>query len=128
MSLDALTFSDPQFHSTPELVGGTLVLRLDGEIALDITTALKRILEAVHTEAVAQKVTEVVLDLTQLEFLNSSGIKHFVTWLQVASDLPEDAGYRIRIVGSATFIWQRRCFETLRCFAPRLVSVETRAA
>jgi hypothetical protein len=70
---------------------------------------------------------EVVMDLTRLGFLSSSGIKQFVKWLRRASESSDGNGYRIRLLSSPLVPWQRRGLEALRCFAPEHVTVETAA-
>lgn len=104
------------------------MLKLAGEANLDATDSLKRVLEGTHKEALQLKVGEVAVDLTELEFLNSSGIKHFVSWLRRVAELPKTESYQIRVVSSALMPWQRRSLEALQCFAPKLISIETRAA
>lgn len=101
---------------------------LEGEANLEATDSIRRMLELAHAEALKLKVAEVALDFTQLEFLNSSGIKHLVTWIRRVSALPEQERYRIRVISSALVPWQRRSLEALQCFAPKLVSVETKPA
>lgn len=128
MSLDTLSCVEPRFRSTPQHEGNTLVLKLAGEANLDATDSLKRVLEGTHKEALQLKVGEVAVDLTELEFLNSSGIKHFVSWLRRVAELPKTESYQIRVVSSALMPWQRRSLEALQCFAPKLISIETRAA
>lgn len=97
---------------------------MEGEASLDALESLRRVLDATHDEAQKLAAKEVVMDLTQLEFINSSGVKHFVTWLRKAAEAPADAGYQIRLLSSPLVPWQRRGLEALRCFAPQRVTVE----
>jgi hypothetical protein len=126
MSLESLSCNEATFRSKPGHEGSTLTVTLEGEATLDAVDILRRILEATHVEAERLHAKEVAMDLTQLEFLNSSGVKHFVSWLRRAAQLPEGANYRIRLVSSALVPWQRRGLDALRCFAPQLVTVETK--
>lgn len=121
-----LSSNSTNFRTAGSHTGDVLRVSIEGEASLDELETLGRVLDATHAEAQRLAAKEVVMDLTQLEFLNSSGVKHFVTWLQKASSI--DDGYKIRLVSSPLVPWQRRGLEVLRCFAPQRVTVEAAAA
>jgi anti-anti-sigma factor len=125
MSLDGLDCAVASFRSLPTHDGNTLRLELQGEVDLDATEAIGAVLKRTHAAAQELGAKSVVVDLTKLEFVNSSGIKHFVTWIRNASELAEPAAYEIKLVSNPLLPWQRRSLEALRCFNPKLVSVET---
>lgn len=125
MSLDGLECAVASFRSRPQHEGNTLRLELQGEVDLDATDAVGALLERAHAAAQELGAKSVVLDLTKLEFVNSSGIKHFVTWIRNASELVDSAAYAIRLVSNPLLPWQRRSLEALRCFNPKLVTIET---
>jgi hypothetical protein len=126
MNPEKLSFRQPNFQSTPEYEPGRLTVKLEGEGNLDAIDAIKTVLTGAHTEAQRLAVKEVVVDLTELEFLNSSGIKHFVSWLREASLLPPETSYSIRLISSPLVPWQRRSLNALQCFAPKLLTIDTR--
>jgi anti-anti-sigma factor len=125
MSLDGLECAVASFRSRPKHDGDTLRIELQGEVDLDATEAIGGVLKRTHAAAQQLGVKAVVLDLTKLEFVNSSGIKHFVTWIRNASELPETGAYEIKLVSNPLLPWQRRSLEALRCFNPKLVTIET---
>lgn len=125
MSLDGLECAVASFRSHPHHEGQTLRVRLEGEVDLDAIDAISQVLKRAHAAAQELGAKQVVLDLTKLEFVNSSGIKHFVTWIRSASELTEPAAYDIKLVSNPLLPWQRRSLEALRCFNPKLVTVET---
>ncbi len=120
-----LEVQEPNFRTAARHDADRLEVSIQGEASLDSLESLSRVLDATHEEAVRLSSKEVVMNLTQLEFLNSSGVKHFVKWLRRASAAGEGQGYRIRILSSPLVPWQRRGLEALRCFAPQRVTVET---
>jgi anti-anti-sigma factor len=103
----------------------TLTVHLEGEVDLESTPLIGRYLQEAHQEAQLRGAKEVALDLTQLQFVNSSGIKHFVNWLRDASRLAPEIAYNIRIISSPLIPWQRRSLGALRCFAPNILTIET---
>lgn len=128
MNTEKMSIHQSNFQSTPEYEPGQLTVKLAGEGNLDAIDAIKTILTGAHAEAQRLAVKEVVVDLTELEFLNSSGIKHFVSWLREASLLPAEGAYAIRLVSSPLVPWQRRSLNALQCFAPKLLTIDTRQA
>lgn len=123
-----ISVQEAHFRTAARHDAERLEVSVEGEASIDTLDALSRVLDATHEEAVRLKAKEVVMNLTQLEFLNSSGVKHFVKWLRRASEAGDGNGYRIRLVSSPLVPWQRRGLEALRCFAPQRVTVETTAA
>ena len=120
-----LAVQEPNFRTAARHDSDRLEVSVEGEASLDYLETLSRVLDATHEEAIRLNLKEVVMNLTQLEFLNSSGVKHFVKWLKRAAAVGEGQGYRIRILSSPLVPWQRRGLEALRCFAPQRVTVET---
>lgn len=125
MSVDLAKVSCTQenFQATPRYEPGKLTIKLTGEGNLDAVDAIRTVLTGAHAEAQRVGVKEVVIDLTELEFLTSSGIKHFVSWLREASLLGEDA-YGIRFLSSPKVSWQRRSLQALQIFASKLLTIE----
>jgi anti-anti-sigma factor len=112
-----------QSKSAPD--GDRLNLSIEGEVNLEATDWLRNVLVDAHGEAQRMGAKEVVVDLSQLDFLNSSGIKHLVSWLGKVTQLPEESRYRIRLLSSAMIPWQRRSLAALQYFAPNLLTIET---
>jgi anti-anti-sigma factor len=122
-----IAVQEPNFRTAGRRDSDRLEIRLEGEASIEALDALGRVLALTHEEAVRLEAKEVVMNLTQLEFMSSSGLKHFVRWLRRACELGDGKGYRIRLVSSPLVPWQRRGLEALRCFAPQRVTVETAA-
>ncbi len=123
MSIATLTQNEGAFTTKSQKDADVITVRFSGEVDLESIDALQRILIGAHEIALAEHAKQVIIDLTQLEFMNSSGVKHFVTWLRSASQLPDATSYKIRLVASKTIPWQKRSLAALRTFAVSIVSI-----
>lgn len=74
---------------------------------------LDPLLIQVHEAAMGQKVALVSADFSELDFLNSSGIKSFVKWIM--NHLQQDAAerYQLRFVYSPAITWQQSTLKAL---------------
>jgi hypothetical protein len=112
-----------------DLVGTTahrsdeLVVRLEGTADSRFTDELARFVVSAQEASLATAVKRVVIDFRELEFMNSSCFKSFVTWLQNLLDLEPERQYRIRFLSDANKHWQARSLKALSCFAADLVEV-----
>ena len=102
---------------------GALVAKLSGTADLRVTDSVEAILARVHQSAMELGIAEVRMDLRELEFMNSSCFKSFVSWISEVSDLPSGQ-YRIRFLSNPSILWQRRSLHALSCFAAELVTIE----
>jgi hypothetical protein len=125
MSIDALNCQSGALRARGHAENDTLTLALEGDASFEAVDVVRRILDATHAQAQTLRVKEVVMDVRALEFINSSGVKCFVSWLQRVAELPSEDGYRIRFVSNRALTWQRRGLDALRCFAPDIVTVDT---
>jgi len=85
--------------------------------------AIDMLLSRIHVEANRLGVKEAVVDLRQLEFMNSSCFKSFVSWINDIQGLEQERRYKIKFLANPKLHWQRRSLTSLRCFAVDLVSV-----
>ena len=102
---------------------GALVAKLSGTADLRVTDSVEAILNRVHQKALELSIPEVRMDLRDLEFMNSSCFKSFVSWISDVSDLTSGQ-YRIRFLSNPSILWQRRSLHALSCFAAELVTIE----
>ncbi len=86
--------------------------------------ALETLLTRIHAEAGRSDVRETVVDLRELEFMNSSCFKSFVTWINDIQELEERKQYKVKFRSNPKMHWQKRSLHSLRCFAVELISVE----
>ncbi len=101
-----------------------LNVQLVGDANMDAVDHLGRSLVEIHERAISARATEVVVDLRQLEFMNSACFKKIVTWITRVEEVEASSRYRIRFVSNAKIHWQRRSLHALQMFAIDLVSVD----
>jgi hypothetical protein len=100
-------------------------VRLVGSAESVAMAPLGHLLGKLHGEAVRLEVREVTIDMRELEFMNSSCFKAFVSWLGELQDLDPGRQYRIRFLSDEQKHWQRRSLGALSCFAVDLIDIET---
>jgi hypothetical protein len=101
-----------------------LAVRFKGNADMSAIETLDAYLSAVHDEVSAHAIASVMVDFRELEFMNSSCFKCFVTWLGRVQDMPPPQRYRIVFASNRELHWQRRSLNALRCFATDVVSIE----
>lgn len=106
------------------LADATIAIRIAGTADLAARAELEDYMRRLHDEAVRVKATAVVVDLRELEFMNSSCLKVFVVWLAQLRDMESSAQYKVRIQSNPALLWQRRSLAALSCFAVDLVTIE----
>jgi len=114
-----------EFAGTASLAEGQIHVRLEGNGDLNAKPAFESFLPRVHQEALTHGVSEVVVDLRTLEFMNSSCFKDVVSWICEVQDLEADKQYQIRFRSNPGFHWQRRSLHVLKTFATDLVHVDS---
>jgi hypothetical protein len=112
--------------STVRAAGGKVSLRVDGETVfvsgeidqLSPRDFMAGFLEIVHNMALGEQLAEVKVDVTALSFLNSSGIKEFLSWILRRNRIPPDRKYRINFFFDPTVSWQPITLPRLRDLDP----------
>lgn len=70
--------------------------------------------ELVHNMVLGENLTEVHIDVTELLFLNSSGIKEFLSWILRRNRLTPGKKYRMNFIYDPTVTWQPITLARLR--------------
>ena len=87
-------------------------------------SVLNPFVDAVHAHVLESNAQEIRVDLTQLEFCNSSGFKSFIHWIRRIKEMPEERRYKLRFLTSAERKWQRTSLLALTVFAEELVEIQ----
>jgi anti-anti-sigma factor len=114
---------DMDFTASAGAAGPALKVRLTGNADLNVKVELERFMLAVHEEARRTGAREVVVDVRELEFMNSSCLKSLVWWISSVQALGTGHQYRITFVSSPSMYWQRRSLGALAGLATEIVSV-----
>ncbi|MDC3955903.1 hypothetical protein [Polyangium jinanense] len=120
-----LSVSLRDFSASVRAEGRSLVVCLSGNADMAAKDSLDSLLPRVHAEALRMSATEVQVDFRQLEFMNSSCFKSFVSWISELGELERSQEYKIRLLSNPEMHWQRRSLHALRCFAVDLITVES---
>ena len=99
-------------------------VRLVGDANMSAVDHLGQSLADVHGRALRDGVSEVVVDLRQLDFMNSACFKKVVTWITRVEEVDAARRYRIRFLSNPKIHWQRRSLHALHMFAIDLISVD----
>jgi anti-anti-sigma regulatory factor len=109
----SLVFSD---------TGSTPALRLSGNGDGEVVTPLDRTLKQLHEELSFSGARSVVVDLSDLYFMNSSCLKAFVSWIYKVRTSGKP--YQIRMQLNPRQRWQQRGLEPLQRLAPAIVFLD----
>lgn len=100
-------------------------VQLRGTISTVAPSAvLNPFVDAVHDTVVKAGRQEVAVDMTDLEFCNSSGFKSFVYWVEKIRALPAAQRYRLLFHSNPARKWQRTSLLALSCFGVESVAFD----
>ena len=111
------------FAAAADMDNGTISTWLKGNADYAALDALDMLLERIHAEARRSGVKEAIVDLRQLEFMNSSCFKSFVSWITNIQELEAERQYKVKFLSNPSMHWQKRSLHSLRCFAVELITV-----
>jgi hypothetical protein len=103
--------------------GVSPVIVLDGSADLRNKDELQRFLLEVHADVLRTGGRRVTVDVRSLDFMSSSCIKAFVTWLVQIQSAPSEQQYRVHFLFDRSRGWQKRTLTALSCFACELVGL-----
>ena len=82
-------------------------------------------LNEVHASIVDNNIKDITVDITDLRFLNSAGIRELVDWVMKLNSLEDDKKYKIKFLCSSEHKWQESSMSTLIYLNPDYTSKET---
>lgn len=112
----SMTVSDSQDAAELKLVG-----EIDVE---DPTQEIKPFFNKLHEGIVAAGLKTVNVDVLQLSFMNSSGIKEMVNWIMKVNVTPAPNKYKINLIYSRSITWQESSLPVLQKLHPDVVEVK----
>jgi hypothetical protein len=120
---EVVSVKGDDFSGVANHEGTAIRVALKGNADYAALDALEQLLTRLHAEATRLGVAEAVVDLRQLEFMNSSCFKSFVSWVTEIQELDEGKRYHIKFLSNPSLHWQKRSLHSLRCFAVELITV-----
>jgi len=82
-------------------------------------------IDEVHNSIVANGIKAISVDITNLRFLNSAGIREFVDWVMKLNELDVAKRYSIKFLCNAEHKWQESSMSTLIFLNAEYTSKET---
>lgn len=102
-----------------------LCLILSGDIDMrDTSIEFLPYLLKVHNTMIDNKIKNIRLNLVNLTFMNSNGIKSMINWIMKLSELPEGNQYKIHISANTDIAWQDSTLPVLRKLFPDFIIIE----
>ena len=99
---------------------GVLSMRSPSET---VTPFLRR----VHVAATDAGMKKLIVDMTQLRFMNSSSIRSLVDWVEWIRKEPEARRYHLTFVTKPDVTWQQTTMAAIRAFGGDHVTVQNGA-
>lgn len=100
------------FRAEAVLEPGGVAVRFSGTADLNVKPHVDRFLCEVHAEACRIDTSSVSVDMSGLEFINSSCLKAFVTWITTVQEMAKGR-YQISFMFKPARDWQKRSVEAL---------------
>ena len=89
----------------------------------DPTESLEPYFNRIHANALKNQIKQVIIDLTNLNYINSSGITIFVKWIINLQHLPDDKKYTLKFICNPDHKWQKQSISMLAKTAPTIISI-----
>jgi hypothetical protein len=120
---EVVSVSGEDFTASANREGSEIIAWLKGNADYSAIDALEMLVNRIHADAQRARLSEVIVDLRELEFMNSSCFKSLVSWITAIQELEATAQYKVRFLSNPDLHWQKRSLHTLRCFAVELITV-----
>lgn len=102
-----------------------LCLVLSGDIDMrDTSLEFLPYLLKVHETLIQNKIKNIKLNLLNLTFMNSNGIKSLINWIMKLTELSEDIQYKIHIAANTDIAWQDSTLPVLKKLFPDFITIE----
>jgi hypothetical protein len=94
-------------------VEGTTISFAGNIDSMDTIKELGPLFSRLHEEIIGKNIKKIQIDITRLDFVNSSGISLFIQWASEDVRLPDNQQYTIEFICSKENAWHFNSFETL---------------
>lgn len=79
----------------------------------------------VHEAILDEGISEIKIDLRDLKFLNSSGIKEIVKWILKVDALPDETQYSLMFLYNPETLWQESFISSIVNLNPEIIKKVT---
>jgi anti-anti-sigma factor len=120
---EVVSVAGDDFSGSAQHEDTRITVSLKGNADYAALDALEMMLDRLHEQADRLSIKEAVVDLRQLEFMNSSCFKSVVNWITEIQQMEAERQYRVTFLSNPKLHWQKRSLHSLRCFAVELITV-----
>jgi hypothetical protein len=126
--LHIMPVREKTFRAEALMEGEGVAVRFTGTADLNVKPFVDKFLCEVHAEVCRADLRAVAVDMSGLEFINSSCLKVFVTWITTVQAMA-DGRYHISFTFKPARDWQRRSVDALSRLGEDVVTArpETKA-
>ena len=118
---------EPNFRAEAILAGTSLLARFTGTADFTVETHVDKFVRQVHAEACRLEATAVDVDISALEFVNSSCLRAFVIWITTVQDMGRRR-YTITFLFKPAAGWQQRALDSLEMIGEDVVTTRSAEA
>lgn len=123
-NVEPKTFDNARISLLDE--NGETILAIEGDIDMrDTSIDFLPYLIMVHEILVKNNVRSIKLNLLNLTFMNSNGIKSLINWIMKMTELPDSNRYRININANTEIAWQESTLPVLQKLFPDYIFIES---
>ena len=121
-TLQIVDVKDPDFSTTTEHNGSVITVRMRGNWDMKAVSPLDVFTRSLQAQAKQLKATRVIVEMGEVEFINSSCLTNFARWL---GTLGGKSVSEYSITFRTNVPWQRRSLEALKGLASDKVTIES---
>jgi hypothetical protein len=107
-----------------EVTADGLAVHFRGSADLPTQEHLSEFLKKTHEEVLRRHGRRVAVDFVNLEFMNSSCFKTFLTWIHEVQNVAQEQRYHVTFLANESLHWQKRSLNALRCFAIDVITIQ----
>jgi hypothetical protein len=116
-------FTTDDFTAGAERDGAIIKVCLKGNADYAALDAIAALFERVQQAARHADLTGAVIDVRQLEFMNSSCFRQVISWIAEIQEMTDDGRYSVTFLSNPSLHWQKRSLQSLQRFATDLISI-----
>jgi hypothetical protein len=103
--------------------GDTVTLAFHGNADGRVDQELEAFLGRVHASILKSPAATAIADIRELEFMNSSCFKGFITWIVQVRRMDPATRYHIHFVSTTKYPWQKRSLHAISYFGGDLIKI-----
>jgi anti-anti-sigma factor len=112
------------FSTRSERRGDAITISLSGNADMAVHERLKGFLEGFDHLAKRERLKEVLFDLQELYFMNSSCLSLLLRMINGVLEPRNSHKYKIRFRSNPNLRWQKKSLQALQTYAPDIVAIE----